>query len=122
MTNFFQSYLRDRVLRFTFCFKSISKTINKIFIVLSSLFKSTFFIRRLRKRPRGRFNINVFFSSCAIFNIYGVLYIITPFNRTRFPLVCFFYIFKSNFNSVNCFFCNILIALSVSAIRVIRFV
>ena len=120
MTNFSQSYLRDRVLRFIFYFKFISKAIDKVFIILFSFFKFIFFIKRLRKRPRDYFNVNVFSSSCAIFNIYGVLYIIIPFNRIRFPLICFFYIFKSNSNSVNYFFCNILIVLSVSIIRVIR--
>ena len=117
---FFRPYLRDRVLRPTLCSKFILRTINKVLIVLSSLSKSISFIKRLRERPRNRFNLGILSLSRATINICLILYTVTPFNRTRFPLIYFFYIYKSVFNLANYFIYNILIVLSVSAIRVTR--
>ena len=118
----FSTLSRDRVLRLTLCFKSIFEAINEVSIALSSFSRSTSFIGRLRGCPRGHFSTGVFSSSRVISNTCGILYTATPSIQTSFLLIYFFYACKSESNSVNCFFYNILIVLSVSTIRVIRFV
>ena len=120
MTHDFRPYLRDRVLRLTLCSISIFKVIDEVFIALSSFSKFISFIGRLRGRLHGRFSAGVLSLSRATVNTCLVLYIITLFIRIFFPLIYFFYIFKSIFYLINYFVYNILIALNISAIRVIR--
>ena len=116
----FRLYLRDRVLRLTLYSESIFEAIDEIFIALFSLSRFISFIGRLCGRSRNYFNLDILSLSRTPVNIYLILYTVTPFNRTLFSLIYFFRAYKSVFNSVNYFIYNILIALSVSVIRVIR--